>query len=108
MCWLSRFAILLYLAFLCSPQAFAVHEHRVAPLADTQLQALSPLLTQSCFTAEQNYEPGEEPNFSIISSHKHFFVENVNVTNKPAEGWLPRRIFTLIQARAPPTSLTFI
>lgn len=42
--WLSRFAILFYLSLLCTPQAFAVHDIRLSPLADTQLQALLPAL----------------------------------------------------------------
>ena len=42
--WLSRFAILFYLSVLCTPQAFAVHDLRLSPLADTQLQAVMPAL----------------------------------------------------------------
>lgn len=42
--WLSRFAILFYLSLLCTPQAFAVHDLRLSPLADTQLQAVMPAL----------------------------------------------------------------
>lgn len=42
--WLSRFAILFYLSVLCTPQAFAVHDVRLSPIADTQLQALLPAL----------------------------------------------------------------
>lgn len=42
--WLSRFAILFYLSLLCTPQAFAVHDIRLSPLADTQLQAVLPAL----------------------------------------------------------------
>ncbi|MBU2112160.1 MAG: hypothetical protein KKE94_00140 [Gammaproteobacteria bacterium] len=41
MCWISRVAILFYLAILCTPHAFAVQDVRLSPLADSQLYALS-------------------------------------------------------------------
>jgi hypothetical protein len=39
--WISRVAILFYLAILCTPQAFAVQDMRLSPLADSQLYALN-------------------------------------------------------------------
>ena len=39
--WISRVAILFYLAILCTPQAFAVQDVRLSPLADSQLYALN-------------------------------------------------------------------
>ena len=42
--WFSGIAILLYLCLLCTPQAFAVHDPRLSPLADAELLAVSPTL----------------------------------------------------------------
>lgn len=39
--WFSCFAVLLYLSLLCTPQAVAVHDLRLAPLADHQLTAVT-------------------------------------------------------------------
>lgn len=39
--WISSVAILFYLAILCTPQAFAVQDVRLSPLADSQLYALN-------------------------------------------------------------------
>lgn len=39
--WFSGFAILLYLSLLCTPQGFAVHDLRLAPLADHQITAVT-------------------------------------------------------------------
>ncbi len=57
--WLSSFAILVYLSLLCSPQALAVHDSRVSPLADTQLQALNPAL--HCYTATSIADHDDSP-----------------------------------------------
>lgn len=45
--WFSSFAILVYLSLLCSPQALAVHDSRLSPLADTQLQGLNPAISST-------------------------------------------------------------
>lgn len=42
--WFSGIAILLYLCLLCTPQAVAVHDPRLSPLADAELLAVSPTL----------------------------------------------------------------
>lgn len=53
--WLSFFAILFYIGLLCTPQSFAVHDVRLSPLADTQLQALLPgLPTHTVDNAQNN------------------------------------------------------
>lgn len=39
--WISSVAILFYLAILCTPQAFAVQDVRLSPIADSQLYALN-------------------------------------------------------------------
>ncbi|MEO3878662.1 hypothetical protein [Rheinheimera fenheensis] len=39
--WINSVAILFYLAILCTPQAFAVQDVRLSPLADSQLYALN-------------------------------------------------------------------
>lgn len=52
--WLSCFAILFYIGLLCTPQAIAVHDVRLSPLADTQLQALLPSLPAHTIDNTQN------------------------------------------------------
>ncbi|MEH8016420.1 hypothetical protein MN202_04200 [Rheinheimera muenzenbergensis] len=42
--WLSSLAILMMLSLWCTPQAFAVHDSRLSPLADTSLHAVLPVL----------------------------------------------------------------
>ncbi|WP_052750187.1 hypothetical protein [Arsukibacterium sp. MJ3] len=56
--WLSRFAILVYFSLLCSLQALAVQDSRIAPLGDSQLQALTPALHHyTLVTANDNDDP---------------------------------------------------
>lgn len=52
--WRSCFAILFYISLLCIPQAIAVHDVRLSPLADTQLQALLPSLPAHTIDNTQN------------------------------------------------------
>lgn len=40
--WLSSVAVLVYLSLLCSSTGWAVHDARIAPLADSQLLLLAP------------------------------------------------------------------
>jgi hypothetical protein len=54
MCWISRVAILFYLAILCTPQAFAVQDVRLSPLADSQLYALNLSHQQLAHIAAEN------------------------------------------------------
>lgn len=67
--WLSSFAILVYLSLLCTPQALAVHDTRLSPLADTQLLALNPALLQHTLT--QQDEPDDEPPAAVVFTALH-------------------------------------
>ena len=57
--WLSSFALLLYLTILCTPQAFAVHDQRLSPLADTQFHAVTP--HTPCFSFYADADSNDEP-----------------------------------------------
>ena len=59
--WLSSFALLLYLSLLCTPQAFAVHDQRLSPLADTQFHALSTPVSHQTVTTEQDSTDEPQP-----------------------------------------------
>ncbi|MAD74731.1 MAG: hypothetical protein CML20_08070 [Rheinheimera sp.] len=102
--WFSSLIILVYLSLLCSPQALAVQQSRVAPLVETQLQGLTPAI-QSAF--HQQYlvsddTDSDEPFVALTASH------NVNLTAATA-GLIYSLHFTVAtiesvahSARAPP------
>ena len=52
--WISGVAILFYIAILCTPQAFAVQDVRLSPLADSQLYALNLSHQQPAHIAGEN------------------------------------------------------
>lgn len=98
--WLSCFALSLYLSLLCTPQAFAVHDARLSPLADTQFHAVTPAFSDVSAHSEQ--DSTDEPP-SLLSATKRtiaplaglarYFNHNITATAI----WLGT-----IQARAPP------
>jgi hypothetical protein len=57
--WLSSFALLLFLNLWCTPQAFAVHDSRLSPLADTQFYAVASVTYCHQFNIE--IENSDEP-----------------------------------------------
>lgn len=98
--WLSSFAILLYLSLLCMPQAFAVHDKRLSPMAETQLQAISPLLHQTTFNTEQDAGEEQQPALPGIAL-KHSLPLYLNVySGGRTSVW--RYVLLSLQARAPP------
>lgn len=61
--WLSSFALLLFLNLWCTPQAFAVHDSRLSPLADTQFYAVTSV--SSCHQFNIETESSDEPQDSL-------------------------------------------
>lgn len=103
--WLSGFAILFYLSLLCTPQAFALHDANVSPLADSQLQAVQPALQQHLLSQTNDQEDphaaaliAAEPRFTLsLEPPIVAFSPNVESRNR----------YKTRQARAPPYFLTF-
>lgn len=98
--WLSSFALLLYVSLLCTPQAFAVHDARLSPLADTQFHALTAEIQQCLIECEVNNNDDPQPALPVsaklmLPSVQHFILETVTVNGRAA-------LLTLPQARAPP------
>lgn len=95
----SGIAILLYLCLLCTPQAFAVHDPRLSPLADTQLQAISPALQQYLYnTAEQaDTDPPALP-VATSAPRVNSYNERVLVSHSVSLA----TVFSVVQPRAPP------
>jgi hypothetical protein len=98
--WLSRFAILVYLSLLCSPQALAVQDSRIAPLADSQLQALNPALHHYTLpTANDNDDPPSAVLITNNDNHCRYIApEKLNSTAGPFATMCLRAH----QPRAPP------
>ncbi|KKO46805.1 hypothetical protein WG68_02330 [Arsukibacterium ikkense] len=98
--WLSSFAILVYLSLLCSPQALAVHDSRLSPLADTQLQALNPALYY--YTASSITDHDDSPPVALFSA----ITANAYCTVPPAQASvsasLSKVCYSAHPARAPP------
>lgn len=97
--WLSSVAILFYLSLLCMPQALAVHDVRLSPLADSQLYAITPTLPQPILSSLQDIDDAPVallPTPLTVTQYADFpviFVALVQVG----------RLFTFsVQARAPP------
>lgn len=101
--WFSSLTILIYLSLLCSPQALAVHDSRLSPLADTQLQGLNPAINSALNqkslapVADDNEPPvglmpALNPQCSAGTCNPQFVADYLVVT----------AIFSAHPARAPP------
>ncbi|SNY51410.1 hypothetical protein SAMN06297280_1842 [Arsukibacterium tuosuense] len=101
--WFSSFAILVYLSLLCSPQAMAVHDSRLSPLADTQLQGLHPAinsaLNQKTLVAD---DADDEPKVAIAVVNYGSY--QLVLCTKPAAAYRTTSscVAQTHQARAPP------
>lgn len=102
--WFSRFAIVLYLSIVCSPQAMVMHDVRLSPLADSQIQALPPsaLLQAVGQLSEADDEPPLLPAAAIVRSC--YFVSIAPATGV-AFGYSPVEL-CLHPPRAPPVILS--
>lgn len=98
--WLSSFAILFYLSLLCTPQAFAVHDDRLSPLADSQFHAVNPSLHQHTLNTPQDKD--DQPQYAVIPAKRSaiFRLISAAVVVIPVQHYAV--VVTPQQARAPP------
>ena len=78
--WLSAVALLVYLNLLMTPQIASAHAPHVAPLADSQFQAISPLTGQTSLTSEQDYGDDNDNSLSQTLSLTEHYPGVVEVT----------------------------
>lgn len=99
--WISRFVILLYLSLLCTPQALAVHDPRLSPLADTELQAVTPSLQQVIISSAT--EPDHDAPPALLSEPVLRFAQYSSVvTQNTRTPFITSASVATVQARAPP------
>lgn len=103
--WFSGLAILFYLSLLCTPQAFAVHDAKVSPLADSQLQAVQPALQQHLLSQSND---DDDPNTAtLIAAEQRLAVGKALPSTALALSLETHNVYPAWQARAPPYFLTF-
>ncbi|GAB57684.1 hypothetical protein [Rheinheimera nanhaiensis] len=98
--WLSSFALLLFLNLWCTPQAFAVHDSRLSPLADTQFYAVTPVSYCHQFNIET--ENSDEPQDSLKRSATPFVPALAAMVVAPETRNTAASPYSHIQPRAPP------
>lgn len=98
--WLSSFALILYLSLLCTPQAFAVHDARLSPLADTQFHAVTPEIPQCTSDLTQDSADEPQPVLPAASSKQLPYSCTLSV-NQPSSAQHTTSL-SLQHARAPP------
>lgn len=98
--WLSSFALLIMLSLWCTPQAFAVHDSRLSPLADTALHAVVPVLDETVCNETDDSTDHTQPAvnhktvYNILSSRSQHY-SSLLLRHQAA-------FFTATQCRAPP------
>jgi hypothetical protein len=100
--WLSCFAILLYLSLLCTPQAFAVHDARLSPLADSQFHAITPTQQHYVGGTERNSSDDPQPALLLTTDKVLPCYSDIAIAH-----WgviATTSLLTLPQARAPPVT----
>ncbi|GAB2908000.1 hypothetical protein [Rheinheimera gaetbuli] len=98
--WLSSLAILIMLSLWCTPQAFAVHDSRLSPLADTRLHALLPQL-QDALNAD-NEDNTDQPQTYLASSFR-YPLPHYRVNAKQHDNVVSQASFlSHVRPRAPP------
>lgn len=98
--WLSSFAILFYLSFLCTPQAFAVNDARLSPLADSQFHAVNPSLHQHTLNTPQDKD--DEPQYAILPAKRSAVFSLTALASVQISAAYYAEVVTSQQARAPP------
>ncbi|PKM19494.1 MAG: hypothetical protein CVV11_07620 [Gammaproteobacteria bacterium HGW-Gammaproteobacteria-15] len=98
--WLSSFAILFYLSLLCTPQAFAVHDARLSPLADSQFHAVNPSLHQHTLNTPQDKD--DQPKFAVIPAKRSAVFSLTCVAAVVISAAPHTIVVSPQQARAPP------
>ncbi|MDX1678027.1 hypothetical protein [Arsukibacterium sp.] len=112
--WLTRFAILVYLALLSSPQTLAVNGSGVSRLADSQLQGLNPAvfstLHQKDLIPADNDEPadasGDNSDIAVIAATPCSLPEALSVAVSSAGALWSTACNSAYPARAPPVFLS--
>lgn len=99
--WLSSVAILFYLSLLCTPQALAVHDVRLSPLADSQLYAITPALPQHLLNAEANAD--DTPPAALLPAQLTVACYHSVTVAAIASLQLVSHFLVNLQARAPPS-----
>ena len=99
--WLSSVAILFYLSLLCTPQAFAVHDVRLSPLADSQLYAIAPALPQHLLNTEA--ETDDTPPAALLPAPLALTQYHSVTVAATASLQLTSHFLVNLQARAPPS-----
>lgn len=98
--WLSSFALLLFLNLWCTPQAFAVHDSRLSPLADTQFYAVTSV--SSCHQFNIETESSDEPQDSIKPAAAQFTPSLAGYIQATTHCHLAATPYRYSQPRAPP------
>lgn len=98
--WLSSVAILFYLSLLCTPQAFAVHDVRLSPLADTQLYAISQALPHSQLSAMPDAD--DVPPAGLLPAALNVAHYGTAIATVSPATPVNSQFLTRAQARAPP------
>lgn len=103
--WFSSLTILFYLSLLCTPQVFALHDAKVSPLADSQLQAVQPALQLHLLNQENEQE--EPHSAALIAASNRFALSFEQALTVFALQITYRNLYKLQQSRAPPNVLSF-
>ena len=98
--WLSSFAILFYLSLLCTPQAFAVHDDRLSPLADSQFHAVNPSLHQHTLNIPQDKD--DQPQYAVLPAKRSAIFSLACLAVAVIHVQYYAVVVTPQQARAPP------
>ena len=100
--WLSSVALLLFLNLWCTPQAFAVHDSRLSPLADTQFYAVA--AQQYCAELNMATDSSDEPQPPVSTCPAiipHALAGTALSTHTPR---LVTALLRYSQPRAPPVT----
>ncbi|WP_213999094.1 hypothetical protein [Arsukibacterium sp.] len=87
--WLTAAALLMYLSLLVTPQVATAHDPRLSPLADSQLQAISPLTGQASLITEQD-SSDDSDNSLPLATDKLPLLLSITGSSLPAAVLLPQ------------------
>lgn len=81
--WLSVFALILYLSLLVTPRLTSAHAPHLTPLADSQMQAVSPLTGHISLYAEQESADDNDNSLQAAASQTPLLLSAI-ASNLPA------------------------
>ncbi|SNY50055.1 hypothetical protein SAMN06297280_1613 [Arsukibacterium tuosuense] len=87
--WFSAVALILYLSLLVTPQLASAHAPHLTPLADSQLQAVSPLTGQVSLFTEQD-SSDDSDNSLPLANNKLPLLLSLASSSLPAAVLLPQ------------------